>query len=40
MWGGGGGGGRDRLTERELHSQFICFSTVLQVTAVGVKPIC
>ena len=42
--GGGGGGGEKGLGEqtdrqRFLHSEFICFSTVLQVTAVEVKPI-
>ena len=37
--GGEGAGGTDRQTERDLHSEFICFSTVLQVTAVEVKPI-
>ena len=37
--GGGGGGQTDRQTEEELHSECICFSTVLQVTAVEVKPI-
>ena len=38
-WRGEGAGGTDRQTERDLHSEFICFSTVLQVTAVEVKPI-
>ena len=41
--GGGGekGGGGDRLTERERFAFTIfCFSTILQVTAVEVKPIC
>ena len=35
-WAGGRGG--DRQTDRELHT-ICCFSTVLQVTAVEVKPI-
>ena len=46
VWVGGeggkrrGGGGGDRLTERERVALTICcFSTVLQVTAVEVKPI-
>ena len=39
VWRGEGAGGTDRQTERDLHSEFICFSTVLQVTAAEVKPI-
>ena len=46
MWGGGGG---ERLTDTDRQTEtdtervaikICCFSTVLQVTAVEVKPIC
>ena len=38
--GGGGGGGGQTDRDRVRVVFIICFSTVLQVTAVEVKPIC